>query len=475
MPVKVAVVGCGWWSQGWHLPQLDRHPDVELVAIVDTAAHPQSSLANPALEPLTVLAAKYKCRAYDSLEALLGEQQQQQEGGGEGSPPPDNNNIDGLLIATPHATHYQLGVLALQASARRMQQEVEAAAAAASATALSTPTDNADFNSNTAPTYFSKPIHILMEKPMTTDVEQAAALFEAVQQYQQRQQQQLGEKGTFLINHSANYRPQTVKARNIVTSGRIGEIRHITAFMASPLSWIFEDPKQTGWNQPTGNMKGKLLLLSNENKCLFVLFFLSVVLIVALYIYINHAGNGFAWGQSSHLLAWIFHVCPDLQPNSVFCSMTHSPTTGADVAHAATVTCSNGAVLSISGTSLLPGNAHSDPPVGKRLRLEIYGTTGALIYNGVDTDPDSGKLKVIDTEGKSEVVYDSFAFEDLEQQGTGPASLQSWIDACHGNKRGYYEGADCELGLKTVQVLSAMYESHETSRPALIQHTNKTL
>lgn len=152
--------------------------------------------------------------------------------------------------------------------------------------------------------------------------------------------------------------------------------------------------------------------------------------------------------------------------------MTHSQTTGADVAHAATVTCQNGAVLSISGTSLLPGNAHSDPPVGKRLRLEIYGSTGALIYNGVDTDSDSGKLEVIDSEGTVEVLHDSFVFEDLGQQGTGPASLQSWIHACRGMDD-YYNGADCELGAKTIQVLSAMYESQATNTLALIRHTNR--
>jgi hypothetical protein len=46
------------------------------------------------------------------------------------------------------------------------------------------------------------------------------------------------------------------------------------------------------------------------------------------------------------------------------------------------VVCKNGATFSLSGTSLLPGNAHSDPPVGKRIKIKIFGTKGALIYSG---------------------------------------------------------------------------------------------
>merc|ERR1711968_141282 len=29
---KICVCGAGWWSQGWHLPQLDNNPKVEIVA-----------------------------------------------------------------------------------------------------------------------------------------------------------------------------------------------------------------------------------------------------------------------------------------------------------------------------------------------------------------------------------------------------------------------------------------------------------
>eukprot|EP00804_Cyclotella_cryptica_P026005 CCRYP_018191-RA/>CCRYP_018191-RA protein AED:0.26 eAED:0.26 QI:0/0/0/1/0.33/0/4/0/204 len=73
-------------------------------------------------------------------------------------------------------------------------------------------------------------------------------------------------------------------------------------------------------------------------------------------------------------LAMALHAgSENLIPTRVYCAMTTSERTGADVSHAAMVLCKNGATFSLSGTSLLPGNAHSDPPVGK--------------------DPSSGKLE----------------------------------------------------------------------------------
>jgi predicted dehydrogenase len=214
--------------------------------------------------------------------------------------------------------------------------------------------------------------------------------------------------------------------------------------MASPLSWIFDDAANTGWNEPNHDM----------------------------------LGNGFGWGQCSHLLAWVFHVCGGggddgddslTTPMEVYCRMNHSDKTGADVAHAATIVCNdNNIVMSMSGTSLLPGNAHSHPPVGKRFHIEIHGTHGALLYCGDDQIPSSGRLELRRSDGSVELpAGDEFYFEDLNQDGDGPNSLQSFIRACN-NHEDYYVGADSHLGLKTVRVLDAMYRSHVTKSAASI-------
>ena len=399
---SIVLIGAGWWSQGWHLPHLDRNEGVSISAIVDSCPHPTSQL-NPNLESLDKLAKRYDCPIFLSVTELLGSL--------------IGKSMDGALVCTPHATHFSIGVELIQEAQRRYEEDE----------------DN------------YKPLSILMEKPMTTDVDEAIKLHQLLMERKKADKHDVndgdliskqhrigGGLGCFLINHSANFRPQAQAAHDLIASGKIGEIRHVTAFFASPLSWIFDDPSNTGWNEPTGSM----------------------------------VGNGFAWGQQSHLLSWIYHVAGSktLIPSKVFCHMTNSDKTGADVSHAATVICSNGATFSLSGTSLLPGNAHSDPPVGKRIEIKIFGTKGALVYRGDDRDQSSGKLEWLrgDEEelGAVEVQCKDlgFQFEDIEQDGYGPASMQCFIDSCLGLE--YYEGADSLTGLRSVQTIEAMYRSH---------------
>ncbi|CAJ1449133.1 unnamed protein product, partial [Effrenium voratum] len=50
----------------------------------------------------------------------------------------------------------------------------------------------------------------------------------------------------------------------------------------------------------------------------------------------------FAWGQSCHTLAWVYWVA-GLSPESVFCKMVRSKSTGADIFTSAIIQCTNGA------------------------------------------------------------------------------------------------------------------------------------
>jgi len=102
-------------------------------------------------------------------------------------------------------------------------------------------------------------------------------------------------------------------------------------------------------------------------------------------------GNGFAWGQSSHLFAFLYRIL-DVQPLDVHCRMTHSESTGADVSFSATVRCegnNDGPVMSVSETSLLGGNAHSNLSVPMEVRIDVFGTHGSLHYGGNDRDANS--------------------------------------------------------------------------------------
>jgi len=381
--VHIAVIGAGWWSQGWHLPHLSKNPASKIAAIVDSSDCPKSNL-NPNLLSLQELADTYQVPIYKSVHDLIQDK---------------SVHVDGVLVATPHATHYEVGRVLLEEATRRHEAG-------------------------------EKALHIKMEKPMTTDVEEAKKLNQLIQEYRA-----IGGQGTFMVNHSANYRMQARKARELVETGAIGEIQHITCFFASPLMWIFDDPANKSWNEPNGSM----------------------------------LGNGFAWGQSCHLLGWVYHVCPNLVPVSIFCAMNTSEKTGADLSHAATVICNGNTIMSVSGTTYLPGNEHSPTPVGKKVFVHIYGSKGALLYDGEDLDQSSGKLEL--RQGGVNFGFPSFPcgddlgfdFENTAEDGIGPESMQSFLEACHGQDD-YYVGADSMLGLRTIQTIEAMYRSNASKR-----------
>jgi len=364
---------------------LNNNPRSNLVAIVDTSPKPTSKL-NPDLEPLSALAEKYNTRTFNSVKELLGDSE-------------IGPSLDGVLVATPHATHYLVGKELIQVVNERKKNK-------------------------------GKPLHILMEKPMTTDIEDAMYLHSLVEAESDGDSQ-------FWLNHTANYRAQTAIARKAIASGRLGSVRHVTASFAGPMKWIFLEPENDGWNKPTGNM----------------------------------IGNGFGWGQSSHLLAFLFHILPDLTPKTVFCRMTHAKSTGADIAHSATIECvdlkSNELVImNMSGTALLPGHQFSDPPVAKLVQIDVYGDNGSLHYAGNDLDPSSGSLDYRAMNGSVEVLSDRFEFEAHDNENYGPESLQDFVELCCG---GYGDelptaGANIVDGLRSVQVLDAMYKSHASGR-----------
>ncbi|KAL7533665.1 hypothetical protein ACHAXR_006564, partial [Thalassiosira sp. AJA248-18] len=235
------------------------------------------------------------------------------------------------------------------------------------------------------------------------------------------------------------------------------------------------------------------------------------------------SGNGYAWGQLAHVLAWIYAVLgtgdntgtEDIAiPAKVYCTMSHATNTGADVSLAAVITCRDGVTFSLTGTALLPGSQYADPPIGKQIKVELFGENGSLMYGGDDKIPDSGRLELRKTavgtkeDGQSEFpcsdqdwsellgqsaseLKDGFYFEDVDTVGTGPGSMKAFLDACRASAAQYAEGKespgsavndslacrasaaqyaegkespgsavnDSLIGLRTVQVIDAMYRS----------------
>lgn len=255
-------------------------------------------------------------------------------------------------------------------------------------------------------------LHVFIEKPMTTDPAEAALLHTLARH----------RGNIFMVNNTANWREKTRIAQKWVADGRLGRVQHVSCSLASPLLWIFDQPGSEGWCVPSGTM----------------------------------LGNGFAWGQLSHTLAWVIRVT-DLVPATVYAEMSYSERTGADLYDSAIVRCTNGATINVQGAAK-PSTSFTDP--SKDIVNHIYGTEGVLNYSGDDKDPSSGALTLFRHDGGRESLP-GFEFEDCEVEsnnGLGPDSLLAFIAACAG-EADVWNGCDSEVGFRVVAVLDAMYRS----------------
>lgn len=352
----IAVVGAGWWSQGWHLPQLSRNYHSEITAIVEPCEAPRSTL-NPDLKTTEELKELYGVPIFKTFDDFLKS--------------PQAKSTDGVIIATSHSSHYEVGMKAMG--------------------------------------HF----HILMEKPMTTDLTEADDLAKTA----------LRCDKIFMLNNTANFRPSAEKVHDMIKS-EIGKIQTVKCYMGAALLWLFENPENEGWNKPTGSMQG----------------------------------NGFGWGQMSHALAWLFFVT-ELEPESVFCSMSYSEKTGADLSDMAIIRCAGGAIMNIHGTASLPFKSYFEST--KDIGIKVFGSSGVLSYAGEDQHPESGELRLERYDG-TEVHLPGFYFENYQADGDGPESLQAFLKGCSGEK--FLNAADALIGRKVVATIDAMYRSAKSGQ-----------
>jgi len=279
-------------------------------------------------------------------------------------------DIDGVLIASSHTSHHEVGMAAIE-----------------------------------------KGLHVFCEKPMTCCPKEAKELHAAAQTAK-------ANGKIFMVNNTANWRENTQRAYTMVKDGRIGEVQHATCYMGSALLWLFDNPENVNWTQPSGTM----------------------------------VGNGFGWGQLSHSLAWIYKVT-GLKPKEVFAFMTYSEKSSADMYDAAVVRCTNGATISIQGVATMPGQ---NPETSKQIDNKVFGTEGFLTYSGDDLKHDASGLVFRRHDGDEE-YHPGFYFENYDAGGNGPESLLAFVDGCRGAP--YFNGCDEEVGLTTVLTLDAMYRS----------------
>jgi len=167
-------------------------PHVKIQCIIEPTYQPTSTIVKDLMN-VDQLSIQYNCPVFETIDEFLQQSDLL-------------NTTDGVIICTPHASHATIGLKCIKAQ-----------------------------------------MNILMEKPMTTDVDEARLLYEASIKNPTKM---------FQINNSANWRPKAKLLYDMVKRGDIGDIRHVHAYFGVNLGWLFEDPAAVGWHAKSGSMSG---------------------------------------------------------------------------------------------------------------------------------------------------------------------------------------------------------------------------
>ena len=251
--------------------------------------------------------------------------------------------------------------------------------------------------------------HVLVEKPMVTQTKDALKINQMVE-----------KTGKILMTpYGLNHTRYMEKAADHIMNGNIGEIKHILLHMSSALMDLF----------------GGEPMLETENH------FLRPS--ASTWSDPKRAG-GYGWGQMTHALAAMFFVT-GLEPLQIYAQAGKSPT-GADYFDSAVLRFKQDATATISGAAGLPKHC---PP---QLELKVYGSEGMLL---LDVEEGRERLEIRRFDKKD--IIEPFGLGEGYGSYSTQESVNRFIELCLGNK--VRNCGDHIVGLKTVQVLEAMYES----------------
>lgn len=270
-----------------------------------------------------------------------------------------------------------------------------------------------------AKAFLEKGCHVLVEKPMCLDPDQAWDLVATARKAERE----------LLVAYGWNYKPGLDALGRM--AARIGEIEHVVCHMASFTRAIFSggalgrwghvaiQPDRSTWESPDG-------------------------------------GGGYAYGQLSHALGLLFWAT-NLRVASVKSLIFQAPST-IDLHDAAAIRFTNGATGILSGSCGVP-TGH-----GFEVDLRLYGTKGAVL---LDIETERLVLKLPD--GKSEtaeVPHGAWTYSC-----EGPADRL--VDIALGQGRNESPG---HVGARAVETLNALLRSAAADGKDLtLSHPRKEL
>jgi predicted dehydrogenase len=256
--------------------------------------------------------------------------------------------------------------------------------------------------------------HVMVEKPFTTNAAEARELTRLEHEH----------AVSIVIPYGSNFSELADAATEYVRQGLLGEIQHGVLHMASATASLFRG-ERVAW------ASGSLVEPSPSTWA------------------DPQKAGGFGWGQLSHALGLLF-LLVDSPAESVF-SYTVKAASGVDLSDAASIRLRSGVTVAVSGSSALAPHAKA------QLDLRLFGTAGHL-----SLDFERERVEVHTHAGKT------LRIEPAKDAGvyTCKKPVGFFVDACMG--RAGRNPASGIIGLRSIEVLDAMYRSAESGRPEAV-------
>ena len=261
-------------------------------------------------------------------------------------------------------------------------------------------------------------LHVMCEKPLTTNAAQARELVEAADR-----------KGVhLLVPYGWHYAPFIQEAKRRMEQGAVGDIEFVMCHMASPIRKLLEGKRfLTVGGAGTGD--GDVMFEPAAST----------------WADPQVAGGGYGLGQMSHsagMASWL----TELRASSVS-AFTSAPTSKVELYDAISVEFTSGAIGSFSGAGNMPEDT------GFQLDLRIFGTEGVM-----SIDCDRARLAV--------QRHDGDHFEMELAQGAGdylgggpPANFAELVSGK--TDKNYAPGW---AGMAAIEIIDAAYRSAKSGR-----------
>ncbi|WP_116953157.1 Gfo/Idh/MocA family protein [Jiangella endophytica] len=159
MTIRIGFVGAGWWSATVHAPAVAASPDAEVAGIMD-----------PDRDRADTFGRRFGCPVHPDLDALVAD-----------------GSIDGVVVATPHATHADLSLSAVD-----------------------------------------RGVGVLVEKPMALRAADAIILRDLAAQ----------RRVPIVVSHPYLFHPYARLVRSLLSEGRIGKVVSATGAFDSAVAHL---------------------------------------------------------------------------------------------------------------------------------------------------------------------------------------------------------------------------------------------